>query len=93
MDQVDPNSWNPIKSGQKQERHSSDGVIAIQVPNLAKESATNMKSALLNFMAQIILNKSARNVTKFFMIPVGLPGMGKSTLAHYIREATESILS
>ena len=48
-----------------------------------------IKEALLKFVVQLISHKQMHQVKKLFFVPVGLPGMGKSTLAKHIRQAIQ----
>jgi hypothetical protein len=44
-----------------------------------------IEASLLKFIVDLISQKNMHTVKKLFFIPVGLPGMGKSTLAKYLR--------
>ena len=57
---------------------------------MAKEQ---MEEQLLNFVVSLISKRQMHGIKKLFFVPVGLPGMGKSTLAKGIREATNQHLS
>lgn len=48
-----------------------------------------MEEQLLNFVVHLISKRQMHGIKKLFFVPVGLPGMGKSTLAKGIREATQ----
>ena len=52
-----------------------------------------IEEALTKFIVQLISRKSMHPVKRLFFVPVGLPGMGKSTLAKHIRQATQHHLS
>ena len=49
--------------------------------------------ALLKFITTLLASPHMLNVKKLFFVPVGLPGMGKSTLAKHIRQTTEKHLN
>lgn len=49
--------------------------------------------ALLKFLVALIDVEDMHAVTKLFFVPVGLPGMGKSTLAKNIRNAIANNLA
>lgn len=48
-------------------------------------SQEEIQSALLKFLVALIDTTEMNHVTKLFFVPVGLPGMGKSTLAKNMR--------
>lgn len=48
-------------------------------------SQEEIQSALLKFLVALINTEEMNHVTKLFFVPVGLPGMGKSTLAKNMR--------
>ncbi len=62
----------------------------VPVPFNCKEEEIEL--ALLKFVVDLITQKQMHSVKKIFFVPVGLPGMGKSTLAKHIRLATEKHL-
>lgn len=43
-----------------------------------------MEKTLTSFVFNLFEKKELSNVTKLFFIPVGLPGTGKTTLAHHL---------
>ena len=55
----------------------------VPVPFNCKEE--EIESALLKFVTDLVTQKQMQTVKKIFFVPVGLPGMGKSTLAKHIR--------
>lgn len=59
----------------------------VSVPFNCDEAA--IEQTLLKFLVDLISHKSMHTAKKLFFVPVGLPGMGKSTLAKHIRQATE----
>ena len=62
----------------------------VPVPfNCAEEE---IEAALLKFVTDLVTQKQMNAVKKIFFVPVGLPDMGKSTLAKHIRRATEKHL-
>ena len=56
-------------------------------------SPEQIQQALLKFLVDLVSTEDMRPVTKLFFVPVGLPGMGKSTLAKNIRYSIETSLS
>ena len=56
-------------------------------------SPEQIQSAILKFLVDLITQPDMRQVQKLFFVPVGLPGMGKSTLAKNIRLSVEKNLS
>ena len=56
-------------------------------------SPKQVQKASLKFILDLIGRDEMRTVSKIFFVPVGLPGMGKSTLAKNIRLAVEENLS
>ena len=56
-------------------------------------SPKQVQKASLKFILDLIGRDEMRAVSKIFFVPVGLPGMGKSTLAKNIRLAIEENLS
>jgi len=56
-------------------------------------SPEEIQQALLKFLVNLVSTEEMRDVTKIFFVPVGLPGMGKSTLAKNIRLTIEKSLS
>jgi len=62
--------------------------ILHEVPVPFNCSPELMEQVLLNFVVALIFQKQMYQVKKLFFVPVGLPGMGKSTLAKHLREAT-----
>lgn len=62
----------------------------VPVPFNCKEE--EIEAALLKFVTDLVTQKQMNAVKKIFFVPVGLPGMGKSTLAKHIRLATEKHL-
>ena len=56
-------------------------------------SPEQIQEALLKFLVDLVSTEEMRSVTKLFFVPVGLPGMGKSTLAKNIRLTIEKSLS
>jgi len=63
----------------------------VPVPFNCKEE--EIESALLKFVTDLVTQKQMQTVKKIFFVPVGLPGMGKSTLAKHIRLAAEKNLN
>ena len=66
-------------------------LLEMQVPFNCDEAA--IESTLLKFVVDLITQKNMRAVNKLFFLPVGLPGMGKSTLAKHINKAVMGIES
>ena len=56
-------------------------------------SPEEIEAALLKFVVDLVTPKEMLHVKKLFFVPVGLPGMGKSTLAKHIKLATSKHLS
>ena len=56
-------------------------------------SADEIERALLKFVIPFISRSDMHQVKTLFFVPVGLPGMGKSTLAKHLKLATEKYLS
>lgn len=55
-------------------------------------SPQEIEAALLKFIVNLVSPKEMKHITKLFFVPVGLPGMGKSTLAKHIRMSVENNL-
>ena len=56
-------------------------------------SPDEIEAALLKFVVELVSPKEMQHIKKLFFVPVGLPGMGKSTLAKHIKLAVENNLS
>lgn len=56
-------------------------------------SPEQIQGALLEFLVKLVTAEDMRDVTQIFFVPVGLPGMGKSTLAKNIRMTIQKSLS
>lgn len=56
-------------------------------------SPAQIESELLKFVIELVSPKEMQNVKKLFFVPIGLPGMGKSTLSKHIKLAIETNLS
>lgn len=56
-------------------------------------SPEKIQQSLLKFLKDLISTDDMRQVQKLFFVPVGLPGMGKSTLAKNIRLSIENNLT
>lgn len=52
-----------------------------------------IESELLKFVIDLVSPKEMQHITKLFFVPVGLPGMGKSTLSKHIKQAVENNLN
>jgi len=46
-----------------------------------------IENAIFKFITDLVQPKQMHQVKKLFFVPVGLPGMGKSTLAKHIKLA------
>ena len=56
-------------------------------------SPAQIESELLKFVIDLVSPKEMQHITKLFFVPVGLPGMGKSTLSKHIKLAVENNLT
>jgi len=56
-------------------------------------SPQKIQQALLKFIVDLTSTQDMHSVKKLFFVPVGLPGMGKSTLAKNIKFSIEKNLS
>ena len=56
-------------------------------------SPAQIESELLKFVIELVSPKEMQHVKKLFFVPIGLPGMGKSTLSKHIKLAIETNLS
>lgn len=63
-----------------------------QVPVPFNCSEEEIEATLLKFVTDLVTQKQMNAIKKIFFVPVGLPGMGKSTLAKHIRLSTEKHL-
>ena len=52
-----------------------------------------MEQALFKFIVDLVTPKSMQHIRKLFFVPVGLPGMGKSTLAKNIKNSIDKHLN
>ena len=68
--------------------NSTKAPILYELPVTFDCDEALIEASLLKFVVDLISQKSMQTVKKLFFIPVGLPGMGKSTLAKHIRQAT-----
>ena len=56
-------------------------------------SEEQIEQALFKFVVDLVSPKSMHHIRKIFFVPVGLPGMGKSTLAKHINISTQKHLN
>jgi len=76
--------------------HSKNATVNESVPIFTQHevavpygcSPEEIEAALLKFVVDLVSPKEMLHVKKLFFVPVGLPGMGKSTLAKHIKLAT-----
>ena len=56
-------------------------------------SEEQIEQALFKFVVDLLSPKSMHHIRKLYFVPVGLPGMGKSTLAKHINTSTQKHLN
>jgi hypothetical protein len=56
-------------------------------------SPAQIESELLKFVIDLVSPKEMQHVKRLFFVPIGLPGMGKSTLSKHIKLAIENNLN
>ena len=56
-------------------------------------SEDQIEQALFKFVVDLVTPKAMHHIRKLFFVPVGLPGMGKSTLARHIDLSTQRHLN
>ena len=56
-------------------------------------SEEQIEQALFKFVVDLLSPQSMHHIRKLYFVPVGLPGMGKSTLAKNIRLSVQNNLS
>lgn len=56
-------------------------------------SPAQIEAELLNFVVDLVSPKEMQHIKRLFFVPVGLPGMGKSTLSKHIKLAVEKNLA
>lgn len=57
------------------------------------EDETEIEAALVKFVKELCYSKEMKNVRNLFIVPVGLPGMGKSTFSKNLKRTTSSFCS
>jgi hypothetical protein len=55
-------------------------------------SPAQIEQELLKFVVDLVSPKEMQHIKRLFFVPVGLPGMGKSTLSKHIKLAVEKNL-
>lgn len=63
--------------------------MSVSVPFGAAEA--EIEATLVKFVNQLCYSKEMRKVRNLFIVPVGLPGMGKSTFSKNLKRATSKI--
>jgi len=56
-------------------------------------SPQQIESELLKFVLDLVSPREMQHIKRLFFVPVGLPGMGKSTLSKHIKQAVDRNLS
>lgn len=56
-------------------------------------SPAQIESELLKFVIDLVSPEEMQHIKRLFFVPVGLPGMGKSTLSKHIKLAVENNLN
>ena len=56
-------------------------------------SEEQIEQALFKFVVDLLSPQSMHHIRKLYFVPVGLPGMGKSTLAKHINMSTQKHLN
>lgn len=63
--------------------------MSVSVPFGAEQ--TEIDAALVKFVDQLCYSKEMRKVRNLFIVPVGLPGMGKSTFSKNLKRTTSML--
>ena len=51
---------------------------------------SKLEDQLYQYLFRNLTQSEMSNVTKFFLVPIGLPGMGKTTLSRFLGSATQN---